>query len=400
MKKQLMKLGTVLMATVLLMGMFGTALAADQAPIKMGTIQDLTGPASMAGLGNAWGVQYAVDEINAGGGINGRMIELTSLDCKNDATEALNAYRKLVDEVGIDVLIGPPLSNSALTWVDLATEDEIPCVGHFMDEACTTNPETGEAYPYMFLAEPGCIQQAYCMAKYAMEDLKLTSYATLYNSANAFAISQAKPFMDYVKANGGEVVAEETFGWTDTDYTAQCIKVAEAKPEAVFLSDYTAQAKLCIEQLRDAGFDGIILGANTLSAGLRTLMPEADLSKVYFLANYDDTEAAKDTLPYEIMHKYMDEVGIDYTVPNACFGYDAVMVMANALTLASDPTDGVEVRDILESQTVDVQISDTKITLDPAIHRPVGMGMYIGRHFEDAGQEIVAFMQVDEDALQ
>ena len=394
------KVFSVFMVVMLALGLLGTsALASDQAPIKMGQIQDLTGPASMAGLGNAWGVEYAVNEINANDGINGRMIELTSLDCKNDATEALNAYRKLVDEVGIDVLIGPPLSNSALTWVELATEDEIPCVGHFMDETCTTNPETGEAYPYMFLAEPGCIQQAYCMAKYAVDELKLTSYATLYNSANAFAISQAKPFMAYVNANGGSVVAEETFGWADTDFSAQCIKVAEAKPEAVFLSDYTAQAKLCIEQLRDAGFDGIILGANTLSASLRTLMPEADLSKVYFLANYDDTETAAGTLPYEIMRKYMKDANIDYPVANTCFGYDAVMVMANALTLASDPTNGPEVRDILESQTKEVQISDTKITIDPVIHRPVGMGMYIGRHFEGVGQEIVAYMQVNEDAL-
>lgn len=77
------------------------------------------------------------------------------MDCKNDVQEGVNCYRLLVDEKNVAAIVGPPLSNPALAWVDLSTEDEIPIVGHFMDERCTTNENTGEPYPYMFLAEPG-----------------------------------------------------------------------------------------------------------------------------------------------------------------------------------------------------------------------------------------------------
>jgi branched-chain amino acid transport system substrate-binding protein len=141
----------------------------DKAPIKIGSIQDLTGGASSSGQPQAWGVEYAVKWINENGGINGRQIELHTRDCQNDAEVGVTAYRELVDEVGVCAIIGPALSNPASAWVELATEDKIPIVGHFMDEVCTTNPETGEVYPYMFLAEPSCSYQSYIVGEYAMK---------------------------------------------------------------------------------------------------------------------------------------------------------------------------------------------------------------------------------------
>ena len=211
--------------------------AGENEPIKIGSIQDLTGGASSSGQPQAWGVEYAVKWINENGGINGRMIELHTRDCQNDAEVGVTAYRELVDEVGVCAIIGPALSNPASAWVELATEDKIPIVGHFMDEVCTTNPETGEVYPYMFLAEPSCSYQSYIVGEYAMEELGVKSVATLYNPSNAFAAAHEGPLVDYIEAHGGSVVARETFGWSDGDYTAQAQKIADLNPDAVFLCE-------------------------------------------------------------------------------------------------------------------------------------------------------------------
>ncbi|NLX64395.1 MAG: ABC transporter substrate-binding protein [Clostridiaceae bacterium] len=367
----------------------------DLEPIKLGNIQDLTGSASEAGVANAWGVEYAVKMINSQGGINGRMIELYTEDCKNDATEALNAYRKLVDEIGIHALIGPPLSNSAATWKELVEEDQIPCVGHFMDESCTTD-ENGNVYKYMFLAEPGCIQQSYSIAKFALEKLGIKTAGVLYNTANAFAVAHAKPFMDYINAKGGKIVVEETFSWSDADYSAQAAKVAAANPDAVFLSDYAAQAKLCYQQLREAGYKGIILGANTLALPFPTLV-DGEIYDLYFLQNVDMFSEGTDC--YDLLQAFFKE-NPDSTYPkvNACFGYDAVMVMADAMRRAKDPTDGAEVQALLE-QTKDVPTSSGPITIDPKTHRPVGMPMYIATYDENNNVKIVDKIFVSEDAL-
>ena len=217
------------------------APAADLPPIKVGNIQDTSGGASIAGQPNAWGVEYAAKWINENGGINGRMIEVYTRDCQNDAQVGVTCYRELVDEIEVDFIIGPPLSNPASAWVELATEDEVPIVGHFMDEMCTTDPDTGDVYPYMFLAEPSCAVQSYILATYAVETLGVKSVATLYNTSNAYAVAHEAPFVNYIKDNGGEVLAQETFGWSDTSYAAQAQKIAALNPDAVLLCDYCNQ---------------------------------------------------------------------------------------------------------------------------------------------------------------
>ncbi|ADY14007.1 ABC transporter substrate-binding protein [Sphaerochaeta globosa] len=364
-----------------------------EGPIKIGSIQDLSGGASTAGQPNAWGAEYAVKVINEKGGINGRMLEITTMDCKNDAAEGVMAYRKLVDEVGVAAIIGPPLSNPAAAWVELSEEDSIPIVGHFMDEVCTTNPDTGKPYPYMFLAEPSSAIQSYCMAEYALTKLGAKTAATLYNPGNAFAKSQAAPFVQYMNANGGKVVSEQTFSWTDKDYSAQAIKIVAAKPDVVFLCDYLPQNVTSYDALRDAGFKGAIIGANTLSLPFATMVKNK-VNDVYFLQNYDMLNSNVGNIN-ELVTKHMKETGTAAPAANVGFGWDAVQVLAQAMRMAKDPTDGKEVADLLRKTDNVMLSSGSTITIDPATHRPSNMGMYIADYDEKLSLRIVDFIKVN-----
>jgi branched-chain amino acid transport system substrate-binding protein len=364
-----------------------------EGPIKIGNIQDLTGGASSAGQPNAWGAEYAIRVINEAGGINGRMIEITTLDCKNDAGEGVNAYRKLVDEVGVVAIIGPPLSNPAAAWVELSAEDKVPIVGHFMDEMCTTDPETGEVYPYMFLVQPSCSIQSYCIAKFAMTTLGVRSVATLYNPGNAFAKAHAAPLVDYFKAHGGSVVAEETFTWTDGDYSAQALKISRLNPDAVFLCDYAAQVTRAYDALRDAGYKGKILGANTLSLPFPSLVKNK-VYDTYFLQNYDLLNKNLGNI-YELTRKHMVETRTNDPKANVGFGWDAVQVLAAAMRKAKDPTNGEELRDLL-AQTKDVLLSGgITVTINPATNRPTNVGMFIADYDEKAQLRILSMVYAD-----
>ena len=390
-----MKKALVLAIVLILALSFGgcskkETVKSETGPIKIGNIQDLSGGASIAGQPNAWGAEYAVRIINQNGGINGRLIEITTLDCKNMLDEGINCYRKLVDEVGVCAIIGPPLSNPASGWVELSAEDKVPIVGHFMDEICTTDPATGKVYPYMFLAEPSSAMQANVIAKFALETLKIKSFATLFNTGNAFAVTQAKPFMDYVRANGGKVVAEEHFTWTDTDYSAQALKIVAAKPEAVFLTDYAVQAALAYDFLRDAGFKGIILGANTLTNPLPTLVKNK-IYDVYFLQNYNINNPNEGII-YQLSRTQMAETKTEFPAPNVGFGWDAVQVLTAAMRKAKDPTNGEEIRDILENQTKNIPLAVRDITIDPKTHRPNNMGMYIADYDADMNARTLVYI--------
>ena len=213
-----------------------------------------------------------------------------------------------------------------------------------------------------------------------MDTLNVKSVATLFNTSNAYAVAHEKPFVDYIKANGGTVLAEETFGWTDTDYTAQAQKIAALNPDAVLLCDYCNQMVTAYDNLRDAGYKGIILGANTMYPPFNTMVKN-DIYDCYFVQNYDlNTGLIK-----ELNDVFMEETGTEYPSTNVGFGWDAVQVLANALRQAEDPTDGEEVRQILENNTKNVESAGgEKITIDPAIHRPTNeMGMYIATYDEN-----------------
>lgn len=365
--------------------------AVNTDPIKIGCIQDTTGGASIAGKPNEWGVAYAVQWINDNGGINGRMLELHTRDCQNDAEVGVTNYRELVDEVGVVAIIGPPLSNPASAWVDLSEEDQVPIVGHFMDELCTTNPDTGETYPYMFLAEPSCSVQSYILAKYAMEDLGVKSVASLFNVSNAYAVAHERPFMEYIEDHGGSVLAQETFTWTDTDYSAQAQKIASLNPDAVLLCDYANQMVTAYDNLRDAGYTGKILGANTMYPPFNTLVKNQPPYDCYFVQNYDlkDTETG---IIADLVATQMADTGTDYPTSNVGFGWDATMVLYSAMLKAQDPTNGPEVRDILENDTKNVMSSGGQyISIDPATHRPtLDLGMYIATY--DDSNDIICLV--------
>jgi hypothetical protein len=73
-----------------------------------------------------------------------------------------------------------------------------------------------------------------------------------------------------------------------------------------------------------------------------------------------------------------------------------MMVMANAMRLAADPTNGTQVRDILANRTIGVQGSTSLITLNPRTHRPIDVPLFIGRHFAQSGIEIISSIVVNE----
>src|SRR6187401_319841 len=86
--------GSAAGAVTLASGLAAPAIAQNE-PIKVGYLPALTGPSSSTGVGINRGVQLGVEEINKGGGVNGRKIELISRDTQSDPTKAVNAVAEL-----------------------------------------------------------------------------------------------------------------------------------------------------------------------------------------------------------------------------------------------------------------------------------------------------------------
>lgn len=346
--------------------------------IVIGSILDLSGGMSAAGLATVWGADYAVNEINEAGGINGKKLRIIHYDVKGDPNEAINAYNRLVDQDKAVAVVGPGLSNIGIALAPITEEKKIPIVGHFMDERATTNEQTGKKWNYMFLAEPSCNQQAEAIASYAVEKLGIKTVGILFDSSNAYSVTHAEPFAAYCEAHGVKVVATESFGKDAKDYKAQLSKIIAKNPDAIFVPAYVQQNALAYVQIRQLGYQGIVLGNNTYNNPFDSLIAGTSPDNLYFIFNVDYSSEYTKFLGDAYRAAKNEEPFI-----NSAFGYDAVKIIANGLMHAEDMYSGESVAKAIEANTKNVMTSSGPITINPETHRPEGMGVYIARWASD-----------------
>ncbi len=361
----------------------GASSSAAGSEIVIGTILDTSAGMAAAGKATVWGVDYAVKEINDAGGINGRKLRVIHYDVKGDPNEAITAYNRLVDQDKVTAIVGPGLSNIGIALAPIAEEKKVPVVSHFMDERATTNEKTGSAWKYIYLAEPSCNQQAEAVAAYTVDKLKLKTVGILYDSSNAYSTTHAIPYQKYVESKGMKVVALESFTSDAKDYKAQLTKIIAAKPDAIFVPSYAQQNALAYKQARQLGYTGIIIGNNTYASPFNTLVEGTPITDLYFIFNVD----FESTYTKVLGDAYKAANNGTAPLPNTAFGYDNVKIIANALKLAKNPNDPVEVNTLIETKTNAVMTSSGPITLDPKTHRPVGMGVFIAK-WDSAGKTI------------
>lgn len=346
--------------------------------IVIGSILDTSGSMAAAGLATVWGADYAVKEINDAGGIRGKKLSIIHYDVKGDPNEAINAYNRLVDQDKAVAVVGPGLSNIGIALAPIAEEKKVPIVGHFMDERCTTNEQTGTKWNYMYLAEPSCNQQAEAIASYAVEKLGIKTVGILYDSSNAYSVTHAEPFAAYCEAHGVKVVASESFGKDAKDYKAQLSKIIAQNPDAIFVPAYVQQNALAYVQIRQLGYQGIVLGNNTYNTPFDTLIAGTSPDNLYFIFNVDYSSEFTKFLGDAYRAEKNEEPFI-----NSAFGYDAVKLIANGLNHAEDITSGESISKAIEAKTQAVMTSSGPITINPNTHRPEGMGVYIAKWASD-----------------
>ncbi|MES2999756.1 MAG: ABC transporter substrate-binding protein [Pseudomonadota bacterium] len=237
------------------------AVAAQAADIVVGVAQALSGGAAQYGVAIRNGFQLAVDEINAGGGINGDRIRLVIEDEQGKKEEAINVYKKLIFQDKVLMVFGPTLSNSAASVNPIAqgakmvnfgtshTADGITAVGEFifrnaMMEADVL-PET---------------------IRVAVRKANVKKVAVLYGNDDVFTKSGYDNFKKALEDQKIAVVTTETFAKGDVDFKAQLTKIKAANPDAVVLSALIAEGAPILVQARQLGLNVPFIGGNGMNS--------------------------------------------------------------------------------------------------------------------------------------
>jgi branched-chain amino acid transport system substrate-binding protein len=177
------------------------------------------------------GMEMAVDEINAAGGVNGQKIELISRDDNGNPGDAVRVAEELVAREKIDVLTGTFLSNTGLAVADFAKQKKI----FFLAGEPLTDKMTWQGgNEYTFRLRPGTYMQAAMLVPEAAK-LKKKRWAVVYPNYE-YGQSAVAAFKTLLKAAQPDVefVAEQAPPLGKVDAGAVVQALADAKPDAVF----------------------------------------------------------------------------------------------------------------------------------------------------------------------
>lgn len=234
------------LATLAALATVSTALAAcgsgggssggggSQSTIVIGNEADLTGNATVGVPGN-YGVRFAVQQINAHGGINGHKIELKIEDSAGSAAGGTAAVRRLVQADGVQAIVATASSDAMVPAVPAAQSRSIPFVVSAGSDPVLIAP--GNTFVFMSPAVPVNID--------VREYLKFLAghgytNVALVGTTAAFASAAVREFKSGAPAAGVKLATVQTFGAKDTDFSAQVKAVQDSHAEAMFvIGDFT-----------------------------------------------------------------------------------------------------------------------------------------------------------------
>jgi branched-chain amino acid transport system substrate-binding protein len=333
-------------ATLALAGAVLAPGAAAQEAIRIGTFLSVTGPASFLGDPELKTLETYVERINASGGVLGRKLQLTSYDDSGDAEKARTFAKRLIEQDKVDILVGGSTTGTTMAAVPLAEQANIPFVS-LAGAVVIVEPVKKWVFKTPHTDRMAC-EKIFV----DMQSRKLSRVA-LISGTGGFDKSMREECLKVAGKNGVEVVADETYGASDTDMTAQLTKIKGSTAQAVLNAGFGQGPAIVTRNYRQVGMtlplyqshgvasreyiklsgaaaEGVRLPAAALLVS--ELLPAADAQKPVVTAyrkNYED--------------KYKADV--------STFGghaYDGLMLAVQAIKTAGS-TDKAKVRDALES---------------------------------------------------
>ena len=310
--------------------------------IKIGSIGPLAGPVAVYGVECKNGIDLAVAEINAAGGVNGQLLEVIAEDDEGNPEKSVSAYKKLVTKDGVKFIIGSLTSGCTQAITQSAQAQKVVQIA-----PAATAPAITDAGNYIFRACFIDPFQGTVGGKFSAENLNAKTAAILYDIGNDYSVGLKENFVKEFERLGGKVLATESYNTGDKDFNAQITKIKNVTPDVIYLPDYYGTVALIAKQLRAQGISTPIVGADGWD-GLTENAGEEVLNGFYsnHYAIDSDSEAVK---------KFVAAFKEKYSkVPNsfAALGYDSVYMLKDALVKAGK-TDSAAVRDALEATNGD-----------------------------------------------
>ena len=311
-------------------------------PYRIGVMESVTGPGETYGNVAVQAKQMAVDEINAAGGVNGRMIELIIEDEKCNAQDAITAYRKLTDVDGVKIILGTSCSGAMLGAAPLAEGE-----GVVMFSGLATNPDIANAGDYIFRTAMSDAQVGIDTGNVLWAD-GVRTLATI-TEATDYAEGVRRTSVEQFEKRGGQLVGEERYASDVTDFRSQITKLLNANPDGLHVA---AQSEFSggtiVKQARELGYEGPIY-SDIVPIGTTALEIAGDAATGMkaITADLDPANSKAQEVITNFREKY-DYVTLPWYLGSA---YDDVYITAECLKQTEDDQDADGFRDCMYDVT-------------------------------------------------
>lgn len=329
MKKGIYRVLAIVVA--LTMAFMGCIAFAEEETIKIGVSAALTGPAPLDGERTMQGINMAVEEINAAGGVKGRMLEVIVEDDQNTANIAVNVINKLANDPEIVAIVGPHRSANAMATEQIMADAKVP----FLTGASSPNLVTQVDNPYFFRVRGSDSFVGEIIAKFALEDIGATRIGVIYNNDD-YGTGGRDVVVNYLTENGVEPVVVEGHNTNDTDMSGVIIKCRNAEVDCLIVYTHDPEAAILTRQLNEMGLDVPVVGPTTFTLPTYLGLVTAEETEGFYSV-CDFVSGNPDPLASEFQQAFNEKYGVDPDLFAACY-YTAIYVLKDAIERADEIT--------------------------------------------------------------
>lgn len=291
-------------------------------PIVVGSLLALSGPDKSFGVTQQRGMQIAVDEVNAAGGIHGRPLRVEYADTKLTEDLGLQEYKRLTGDVGVKAIVGITGSGVNLRLAPFAEKDQVV----LFDSLATSPKLTKEGGAYFFRNIASDAYGGKVLAEWAVERGHRRA-ALVFNSENSWSNGLKSACEEAFPKAGGTWALAPVAGLNSTEnFGATIVAIREQKPDAVFVCLMGRQAGLFAAQAKANQLDVPFYGTDTFSQQEFIDNAKEALEQSYFVLPAEEKNDQYVAFEDEYRKRFGDSAD-----SIAAKAYDAVHTLAVAL---------------------------------------------------------------------
>lgn len=323
--------------------------------IVVGAFLSLSGSDSAFGIDTRKGIELAIDEVNAAGGVKGKKLKVLYEDDKSTPLEASNKVQQLIDRDKAVAILGEVASSRTMAGGLIANSKKVPLIS-----PSSTAVEVTKGREYVFRVCFTDDQLGEVASRFVHDTLKKKNAALLYVAQDNYSSGLAQAFKASYQKLGGKVVAEKGYQAKETNFTTYLESIKASNPEIIFAPVYYNDMVQIARQAKAVGIPGTsFVGGDGWDANELLEGAGAELEGAYFTNHY-----APD-VPWPNSQAFLKAFRARFAVEPtsmAAQGYDSAKLLADAIKRAPDAT-SESIKNAIAS-TKDFQGATGSLTID------------------------------------